>query len=701
MIKRVWANSILTRTALYKSITKQENLVYEHLSSEENLDKALQKYLKARLKNEFIAHYLNDLNFKKAFSSIFKLHVQVFNLNGNTLIKFGKNNKSAMILCLAEDVVTKDNVLKVGLHAFSSQINKLPSEFKEYESIRITNLVSIIKRDEYYQQQLFKMIKAEHLSDGKMLRLSNGWNNSTEYNKGLNRFIFSLFKKYIVSPRFTHQDYSILQAFNSKVWTGYSKDSQLSIINFILVAKNVPFLADRLYQFKTFIPNAYHLIAQSIEKEEFLSLTQIKDNAFLSKILSSDFNSLNYHFTARHTHFLMSLNSAELRYILYLNNGFVGPNFAAFLGVFKTLKQEQIPKNYFELCFLVNVIHLGCKIPNNLSLFVKPYYEAALTDAKGKGESLYHFVKGRKIPFVTKKGQLSKKSCESTVNELFRNVDDYLRHLNGTIESIMEESFSYRNTRLDCGIEVREQAFIDNILSRNLPHYSLKQLVIESNIYHERVQDIEGRFIEAIADFDLANSIVRVDLSRFTFKAPKLLNADKIDGISITQLRTEEVLRNESQYMRHCVGVYASSVLNGSAIIFHIGDYTEESSASMKNESTLEIRFNTINKKFMVEQHQTYSNQKYQRVTEEHHRIAELICSKLNQKYQKHWEKDKIKSKLSREALYEFVIPKTNEPLKCISAAGFEKIYAPVSGLKLAHSIASQINDYLAKENAQ
>ena len=195
MIKRIWANSILTRTALYKSITKQENLVYEHLSSEENLDKALQKYLKARLKNEFIAHYLNDLNFKKAFSYIFKLHVQVFNLNGNTLIKFGKNNKSAMILCLAEDVVTKDNVLKVGLHAFSSQINKLPSEFKEYESIRITNLVSIIKRDEYYQQQLFKMIKAEHLSDGKMLRLSNGWNNSTEYNKGLNRFIFSLFKK--------------------------------------------------------------------------------------------------------------------------------------------------------------------------------------------------------------------------------------------------------------------------------------------------------------------------------------------------------------------------------------------------------------------------------------------------------------------------------------------------------------------------
>lgn len=70
MIKRVWANSILTRTALYKSITKQENLVYEHLSSEENLDKALQKYLKARLKNEFITHYLNDLNFKKAFSYI-------------------------------------------------------------------------------------------------------------------------------------------------------------------------------------------------------------------------------------------------------------------------------------------------------------------------------------------------------------------------------------------------------------------------------------------------------------------------------------------------------------------------------------------------------------------------------------------------------------------------------------------------------
>ena len=114
----------------------------------------------------------------------------------------------------------------------------------------------------------------------------------------------------------------------------------------------------------------------------------------------------------------------------------------------------------------------------------------------------------------------------------------------------------------------------------------------------------------------------------------------------------------------------------------------------MKDKSTVEIIYRYDSKSFIVIQHQTYRNQKFQRVTDAHTKIAEKLCSMLTEKYGSKWMLKN--SKRNKETLFKNVMPKDTVQRNYISADGFMNIYAPLNGLstlkKIVNFVGSQLN---------
>ena len=281
---------------------------------------------------------------------------------------------------------------------------------------------------------------------------------------------------------------------------------------------------------------------------------------------------------------------------------------------------------------------------------------------------------------ITKKGHLNFVSAEVASVEAVMLTKDY-------IDAI----------RNDLNLIDKEDEFIYNIseyLNSLIKSRSLKSLNDEAVIYHERINLIQMRRFEAINDYNLKNNITKDSKENYTFKAPTLLSVNEIDGVPVKQLTDENDLRFEGDFMCHCVCGYTAPVLRGDSIIFHIGDYKIEDVEGMKDKSTVEIIYRYDSKSFIVIQHQTYRNQRFQRVTDEHTKIAEKLCSMLTEKYGSKWMLKN--SKRNKETLFKNVMPKDTVQRNYISADGFMNIYAPLNGLstlkKIVNFVGSQLN---------
>jgi len=462
---------------------------------------------------------------------------------------------------------------------------------------------------------------------------------------------------------------------------------------------NYPYLLERLHSFKAIYPFIYigvnELIDQNLvdfvsssKEQEFLSYILNKMYGYHKNYLDYEFNLAEFNgdtvgerklfnFTKRHIDLIKRLTLTDIKMILADHRGF-SVGFYDFLIELNKLQQEQLPKNYFELCMLSKMVRYGFQVPNNLAAYCKPLYEKALYNLRD--DTSLNYKNGKTYKKITKKGHLNFVSAEVASVEAVMLTKDY-------IDAI----------RNDLNLIDKEEEFIYNIsdhLNSLIKSRSLKSLNDEAVIYHERINLIQMRRFEAINDYNFKNNITKDSIENYTFKAPTLLSVNEIDGVPVKQLTDENDLRFEGDFMCHCVCGYTSPVLRGDSIIFHIGDYKVEDVKNMKDKSTVEIIYRYDSKSFIVIQHQTYRNQKFQRVTDAHTKIAEKLCSMLTEKYGSKWMLKN--SKRNKETLFKNVMPKDTVQRNYISADGFMNIYAPLNGLstlkKIMNFVGSQLN---------
>ena len=500
-----------------------------------------------------------------------------------------------------------------------------------------------------------------------------------------------------VSRNFNRAQRSLLSTLNGRIF--YLSHSYIELVSIILRLGNYPYLLERLHSFKAIYPFIYigvnELIDQNLadfgsssKEQEFLSYILNKMYDYHKIYLDYEFNldefdsnvvkeGKLFNFTKRHIDFIKHLTLTDIKMILADHRGF-SSGFYIFLIELNKLQQEQLPKNYFELCMLSKMVRYGFQVPNNLAAYCKPLYEKALYDLRD--DTSLNYKNGKMYKKITKKGHLNFVSAEVASVEAVMLTKDY-------IDAI----------RNDLNLIDKEDEFIYNIseyLNSLIKSRSLKSLNDEAVIYHERINLIQMRRFEAINDYNLKNNITKDSKENYTFKAPTLLSVNEIDGVPVKQLTDENDLRFEGDFMCHCVCGYTAPVLRGDSIIFHIGDYKLEDVENMKDKSTVEIIYRYDSKSFIVIQHQTYRNQRFQRVTDEHTKIAEKLCSMLNEKYGSKWMLEN--SKRNKETLFKNVMPKDTVQRNYISADGFMNIYAPINGLstlkKIANFVGSQLN---------
>ena len=585
------------------------------------------------------------------------------------------------------DLKLNDKVkIKSGLNAFSFKALKLSDDYYQ-SALRFSNIFDDIKADAKFFELLVTKINREHIDSGKESRLKNGYSNESKGRASLHRYYFILFNKYIVSRNFNSAQRSLLSTLNGRIF--YLSHSYIELVSIILRLGNYPYLLERLHSFKAIYPFIYigvnELIDQNLadfysssKEQEFLSHILNKMYGYHKNYLDYEFNLAEFNgdavdgvklfnFTKRHIDFIKRLTLTDIKMIISDHRGF-SVGFYDFLIELNKLQQEQLPKNYFELCMLFKMVRYGLKVPNNLAAYCKPLYEKALYDLRD--DTSLNYKNGKTYKKITKKGHLNFVSAEVA-----------------SAEAVMND-LNLINKEDELSVKISEY-FNSLIKSR-----SLKSLNDEAVIYHERINLIQMRRFEAINDYNLKNNITKDDKANYTFKAPSLLSVNEIDGVPVKQLRDENDLRFEGDFMCHCVCGYTTPVLRGDSIIFHIGDYKLEDVENMKDKSTVEIIYRYDSKSFIVIQHQTYRNQKFQRVTDEHTKIAEKLCSMLNEKYGSKWMLEK--SKRNKETLFKNVMPKDTVQRNYISADGFINIYAPINGLstlkKIANFVGSQLN---------
>ena len=697
MISEVFKSNLLTSSDFYKELKSKGNLLYGSTTKEDDLNKAYLSFIKSRVKKEFIDLYLADSGLKSKFEQIFKRHSFVYELNGNTLIEGRCNGKVCAILYAKNDLKLNDKVkIKSGLNAFSFKALKLSDDYYQ-SALRFSNIFDDIKVDAKFFELLVTKINREHIDSGKESRLKNGYSNESKGRSSLHRYYFILFNKYIVSRNFNRAQRSLLSTLNGRIF--YLSHSYIELVSIILRLGNYPYLLERLHSFKAIYPFIYigvnELIDQNLadfysssKEQEFLSHILNKMYGYHKNYLDYEFNLAEFNcdavngvklfnFTKRHIDFIKRLTLTDIKMIMADHRGF-SVGFYDFLIELNKLQQEQLPKNYFELCMLSKMVRYGLKVPNNLAAYCKPLYEKALYDLRD--DTSLNYKNGKMYKKITKKGHLNFVSAEVASAEAVMLTKDYIDAIRNDLNLINKED--------ELSVKISEY-FNSLIKSR-----SLKSLNDEAVIYHERINLIQMRRFEAINDYNLKNNITKDDKANYTFKAPSLLSVNEIDGVPVKQLRDENDLRFEGDFMCHCVCGYTTPVLRGDSIIFHIGDYKLKDVENMKDKSTVEIIYRYDSKSFIVIQHQTYRNQKFQRVTDEHTKIAEKLCSMLNEKYGSKWMLEK--SKRNKETLFKNVMPKDTVQRNYISADGFINIYAPINGLstlkKIANFVGSQLN---------
>lgn len=653
MISEVFKSDLLTSSDFYKELKSKGNLLYSSTTKEDDLNKAYLSFIKSRVKKEFIDLYLADSGLKSEFEQIFKRHSFVYELNGNTLIEGHCNGKVCAILYAKNDLKLNDKVkIESGLNAFSFKVLRLSDDYSQ-SALRFSNIFDDLKVDTKFFELLVTKINKEHIDSGKESRLKNGYSNESKGRSSLHRYYFILFNKYIVSRNFNRAQRSLLSTLNGRIF--YLSHSYIELVSIILRLGNYPYLLERLHN-KIYLDYEFNL-------DEFDS-NVVKEGKL-------------FNFTKRHIDFIKHLTLTDIKMILADHRGF-SSGFYIFLIELNKLQQEQLPKNYFELCMLSKMVRYGFKVPNNLSTYCKPLYEKALYDLRN--DTSLNYKNGKMYKKITKKGHLNFVSAEVASVEAVMLTKDY-------IDAI----------RNDLNLIDKEDEFIYNIseyLNSLIKSKSLKSLNDEAVIYHERINLIQMRRFEAINDYNLKNNITKDSKENYTFKAPTLLSVNEIDGVPVKQLTDENDLRFEGDFMCHCVCGYTAPVLRGDSIIFHIGDYKIEDVEGMKDKSTVEIIYRYDSKSFIVIQHQTYRNQRFQRVTDEHTKIAEKLCSMLTEKYGSKWMLKN--SKRNKETLFKNVMPKDTVQRNYISADGFMNIYAPLNGLgtlkKIVNFVGSQLN---------
>lgn len=696
MISEVFKSNLLTSSDFYKELKSKGNLLYSSTTKEDDLNKAYLSFIKSRVKKDFIELYLADSGFKSEFEQMFKRHSFVYELNGNILIEGRCNGKVCAILYAKNDFKLNDKMkIKSGLSAFSFKGLKLNDEYQS--ALRFSNIFDGMKVNEKFFELLATKINREHIDNGKESRLKNGYSNESKGRASLHRYYFILFNKYIVSRNFNKAQRSLLSTLNGRIF--YLSHSYIELVSIILRLGNYPYLLERLHSFKAIYPFIYigvnELIDQNLadfgsssKEQEFLSYILNKMYDYHKIYLDYEFNldefdsnvvkeGKLFNFTKRHIDFIKHLTLTDIKMILADHRGF-SSGFYIFLIELNKLQQEQLPKNYFELCMLSKMVRYGLKVPNNLAAYCKPLYEKALYDLRD--DTSLNYKNGKMYKKITKKGHLNFVSAEVASAEAVMLTKDYIDAIRNDLNLINKED--------ELSVKISEY-FNSLIKSR-----SLKSLNDEAVIYHERINLIQMRRFEAINDYNLKNNITKNDKVNYTFKAPSLLSVNEIDGVPVKQLRDENDLRFEGDFMCHCVCGYTAPVLRGDSIIFHIGDYKLEDVKNMKDKSTVEIIYRYDSKSFIVIQHQTYRNQRFQRVTDEHTKIAEKLCSMLTEKYGSKWMLKN--SKRNKETLFKNVMPKDTVQRNYISADGFMNIYAPLNGLstlkKIVNFVGSQLN---------
>lgn len=665
---KLFKSEVLISSDFYKDLTSKGVILHSSQTKDEDLDNAYFKFIKSRVKNEFIDLYLENDDLKRKFARKFKRSSVVYELDKNILIEGRCNGKVCAVLYMKDSIQLDENTkLDCGLNGFLAK-----EVCRDNYFLGISAIFKEIEIDKKEFLNLTLKIDLTHIDSGKRKRLDNGYSkkprNSSSY------YYFILLNKYIIARNFDKKQYALLNSFNNK--STFCSNSHFELIDLILNMGKYPYLVERLYTFKSLFPFIYKTVENSMREGPINFLLSLKEPDFLSFVLKNIY--FNFDFTKKHIEFIKTLTSNGIRAIIK-SNGMVDKGLYFFLFELSKLTKEQLPKNYFELCMLSEIINCRIKIPNNLSSFCKPLYEKALYNLKNNiHENHVAFHKGKRYNQVTKKGQLCFLSAEKAAVDSVVLVKDYVRGIKNDLALISDDEASMRDK-------------LSNVFDLLLKSKTLKSLNEEAIIYHDHINQIHLRRTEAINDYNLKNNMTGIQLGDYSFKAPLLLENNEINGIPIKQLRNENDLRFEGEFMFHCVGNYVTPTLKGNSIIFHIGNYEYEDVKNMKDKSTVEIVYRFGNRSFEVAQHQTYKNQKYQAVTKEHNEIAQKLCSMLTKKYGSHWENKK--SKRNKERLFANVMPKDGRIESIISAEGFMNIYLPVNGLSTLQKLLTFTGD--------